>query len=46
MNTKLKPGDIKAWTTFTGEFKSLINADALAALNRYKLLRSTVICGH
>ena len=36
MNTKLKPGDIKGWATFTGEFKSLIHTDALAALNRNK----------
>ena len=36
MNQKLKPGDIKAWQIFAGEFKSLIHADALAALNRSK----------
>ena len=36
MNQKLKPGDLKSWPIFSGEFKSLIHADALAALNRSK----------
>jgi len=34
LNHKLTPGSQNSWTAFYGEFKSVIDSSALAALNR------------
>ena len=36
LNHKLKPMDSKSWVTFNGEFRSIIDSNALAALKRGK----------
>ena len=34
MTHKLSPGNLESWKTFSGEFKSVIDSNALTALKR------------